>query len=68
VPDYNPQKYKVSPGLSELITLKLATKPIIVMEVWNYIKVSKLEKKTCLSVTKSTISNINYKMNRTRES
>ncbi|KAI8879823.1 SWI/SNF and RSC complex subunit Ssr3 [Backusella circina FSU 941] len=43
VPDYNPQKYKVSPGLSELITLKLATKPIIIMEVWNYIKQHKLQ-------------------------
>jgi SWI/SNF-related matrix-associated actin-dependent regulator of chromatin subfamily D len=56
VPDYNPQKYKVSPGLSELITLKLATKPIIVMEVWNYIKVSKVEKKNNVFLLLSLLS------------
>lgn len=40
VPDYNPQKYKVAPGLSDLISLKLATKPHVAIEVWNYIKVN----------------------------
>lgn len=39
VPDFNPNKYKVGSGLSELIMLKLATKPHVIMEVWNYVKV-----------------------------
>lgn len=43
VPDYNPNKYKLGPGLSALINLKLATKPHIVTEVWNYVKVRKGE-------------------------
>jgi SWI/SNF-related matrix-associated actin-dependent regulator of chromatin subfamily D len=40
VPDFNPQKYKVDDALANIISLKLATKPHIIMEVWNYIKVS----------------------------
>jgi SWI/SNF-related matrix-associated actin-dependent regulator of chromatin subfamily D len=40
VPDYNPQKYKVATALSDLIGLKLATKPHVATEVWNYIKVT----------------------------
>lgn len=43
VPDYIPNKYKVGPGLSALTTLKLATKPHIVMEVWNYVKQRRLQ-------------------------
>lgn len=39
VPNYIPDKYKVGPGLSDLISLKLATKPHIITEMWNYIKV-----------------------------
>ncbi|KAG2234565.1 hypothetical protein INT48_000468 [Thamnidium elegans] len=43
VPDFNPQKYKVGPGLADLINLKLATKPHIIMEVWNYVKEHRLQ-------------------------
>ncbi|GAA5804108.1 hypothetical protein HPULCUR_009594 [Helicostylum pulchrum] len=43
VPDFNPQKYKVGPGLVDLINLKLATKPHIIMEVWNYVKEHRLQ-------------------------
>ncbi|KAI8994456.1 hypothetical protein BDB01DRAFT_846506, partial [Pilobolus umbonatus] len=43
VPDYTPQKYKVGPGLTDVITLKLATKAHIIMEVWNYIKQHRLQ-------------------------
>ncbi|RCH81718.1 SWI/SNF complex component snf12, partial [Rhizopus stolonifer] len=39
VPDYTPQKYKLTPGLAEITGLKLATKPQIVSELWNYMKV-----------------------------
>lgn len=39
VPDFNPNKYKVASGLSDLIMLKLATKPHVITEVWNYVKV-----------------------------
>ncbi|CAO3670156.1 unnamed protein product [Rhizopus stolonifer] len=38
VPDYTPQKYKLTPGLAEITGLKLATKPQIVSELWNYMK------------------------------
>ncbi|CEG67632.1 hypothetical protein RMATCC62417_04030 [Rhizopus microsporus] len=38
VPDYTPQKFKLTPALSELTGLKLATKSHIVSELWNYIK------------------------------
>lgn len=40
VPDYNPQKYKVGRLLADIIPLKLATKPHIITEVINYIKVT----------------------------
>ncbi|KAG2197166.1 hypothetical protein INT47_009473 [Mucor saturninus] len=43
VPDFNPNKYKVSGGLSNLIALKLATKPHVITEVWNYVKQNKLQ-------------------------
>lgn len=40
VPDFNPQKYKASPALSEIISPQLAPKPQIINEIWNYVKVS----------------------------
>lgn len=43
VPNYIPDKYKVGPGLSDLISLKLATKPHIITEMWNYIKQNQLQ-------------------------
>ncbi|CAO3630561.1 unnamed protein product [Mucor hiemalis] len=43
VPNYIPEKYKVGPGLSDLITVKLATKPNIITEMWNYIKQNQLQ-------------------------
>ncbi|KAI8075195.1 hypothetical protein BC940DRAFT_287688 [Gongronella butleri] len=41
--DYNPAKYKVSEALSQLIHVKLDTRPQIIMELWNYIKNHKLQ-------------------------
>jgi len=40
VPDYNPQKYKLSAALAEIVSPPLAAKPHILSELWNYIKVS----------------------------
>lgn len=37
--EYNPQKFKLSDGLARLINIKLDTRPRIIMELWNYIKV-----------------------------
>ncbi|KAI9310692.1 SWI/SNF and RSC complex subunit Ssr3 [Dichotomocladium elegans] len=42
-PEYIPQKYKLSPLLSELLDMKLDTKPQIVMALWNYIKKHSLQ-------------------------
>lgn len=42
-PDYIPQKYKLSPMLSEILDMKLETKPQIIMGLWNYIKVHGLQ-------------------------
>ncbi|ORX48588.1 hypothetical protein DM01DRAFT_1338648 [Hesseltinella vesiculosa] len=41
--DYNPQKFKVSEALSQVIHTKLDTRPQIIMELWNYIKHHKLQ-------------------------
>lgn len=41
VPDFNPQKYKLSPALAEIVSPPLAAKPHILNELWNYVKVSK---------------------------
>ncbi|OBZ86105.1 SWI/SNF-related matrix-associated actin-dependent regulator of chromatin subfamily D member 1 [Choanephora cucurbitarum] len=42
VPDFTPQKYKVSHGLSEIIGFKLATPSSVIDELWKYIKLHKL--------------------------
>ncbi|KAI9469002.1 MAG: hypothetical protein EXX96DRAFT_492611 [Benjaminiella poitrasii] len=42
VPDYSPQKHKVNTPLAELINVKLASKPQIITELCNYIKLHKL--------------------------
>lgn len=39
-PDYIPQKYRLSPMLSEILDMKLETKPQVIMGLWNYIKVN----------------------------
>ncbi|KAL0143418.1 hypothetical protein V8B55DRAFT_1477373 [Mucor lusitanicus] len=36
----NPQKFKLSPALADLLDVKMETKPQIVMGIWNYCKVS----------------------------
>ncbi|KAJ8656680.1 hypothetical protein O0I10_007527 [Lichtheimia ornata] len=42
-PDYIPQKYRLSPMLSEILDMKLETKPQVIMGLWNYIKVHGLQ-------------------------
>lgn len=42
-PEYNPQKYKLSNILSDLLDMKVDTKPHIVMGLWNYCKNHKLQ-------------------------
>ncbi|CAO0798761.1 unnamed protein product [Mucor circinelloides] len=42
VPDYNPQKYKLSAALAEIVSPPLAAKPHILSELWNYIKLHQL--------------------------
>jgi SWI/SNF-related matrix-associated actin-dependent regulator of chromatin subfamily D len=39
--DHNPQKFKLSPALADLLDVKIETKPQIVMGIWNYCKVSR---------------------------
>lgn len=46
-PDYIPQKYRLSPMLSEILDMKLETKPQVIMGLWNYIKV-----KCCIDYAK----------------
>lgn len=41
--DNNPQKFKLSPALADLLDVKLETKPQIVMGIWNYCKNHKLQ-------------------------
>lgn len=43
LPDYNPQKYKVGKLLADVIPIKLGTKPQILLELINYIKVNRLQ-------------------------
>ena len=38
-----PQKFKLDAPLSEMLDMKLETKPHIVMGIWNYIKHNKLQ-------------------------
>lgn len=66
VPDFNPNKYKVGSGLSELIMLKLATKPHVIMEVWNYVKVNQVYLNIGYK-SNTYSSNIDYKMKRIKE-
>ncbi|KAI8095129.1 uncharacterized protein B0P05DRAFT_524830, partial [Gilbertella persicaria] len=42
VPDFTPQKYKVSHGLSEMIGIRLSTRSNVMDELWKYIKRNKL--------------------------
>ncbi|KAI9312572.1 SWI/SNF and RSC complex subunit Ssr3 [Dichotomocladium elegans] len=42
-PDYNPQPFKLSNILAELVDMKQGTKPQIVMAIWSYIKANKLQ-------------------------
>lgn len=37
--DYNPPKFKLSPLLSDLLDMKLETKPQIMIGIWRYIQV-----------------------------
>ncbi|KAG2213649.1 hypothetical protein INT46_000824 [Mucor plumbeus] len=39
----NPQKFKLSPALADLLDVKMETKPQIVMGIWNYCKNHKLQ-------------------------
>ncbi|KAI8346185.1 hypothetical protein BD560DRAFT_338673, partial [Blakeslea trispora] len=41
--DHNPQKFKLSPLLADLLDVKVETKPQIVMGIWNYCKYHKLQ-------------------------
>lgn len=41
--DSNPQKFKLSPALADLLDVKVETKPQIVMGIWNYCKNHKLQ-------------------------
>jgi len=41
--DYNPPKFKLSPALSELLDMKLETKPQIMIGIWKYIQQNKLQ-------------------------
>ncbi|KAG1462065.1 hypothetical protein G6F46_003121 [Rhizopus delemar] len=41
--DHNPQRYKLSPSLSDLLDAKVENKLQIVMGIWNYCKVHKLQ-------------------------
>ncbi|CAO3703849.1 unnamed protein product [Rhizopus stolonifer] len=41
--EHNPQKYKLSPILSDLLDTQLDTKLQIVMGIWNYCKMQKLQ-------------------------
>ncbi|KAI8364315.1 BAF60b [Choanephora cucurbitarum] len=41
--DHNPQKFKLSPPLADLLDVKVETKPQIVMGIWNYCKYHKLQ-------------------------
>ncbi|KAG1245416.1 hypothetical protein G6F68_015067 [Rhizopus microsporus] len=41
--DHNPQRYKLSPALSDLLDAKVENKLQIVMGIWNYCKVHKLQ-------------------------
>ncbi|KAI3659578.1 hypothetical protein MP638_002026 [Amoeboaphelidium occidentale] len=41
--DQVPEKFKLSPQLSSLLSLRAETKPQIVLALWNYIKVNKLQ-------------------------
>lgn len=41
--DSNPQKFKLSPALADLLDVKMETKPHIVMGIWNYCKNHKLQ-------------------------
>ncbi|KAI8374667.1 SWI/SNF and RSC complex subunit Ssr3 [Radiomyces spectabilis] len=43
VPEYNPQKFKLSPALADLVDMKLETKPQVIMGIWNYVKHHKLQ-------------------------
>ncbi|KAF1804832.1 hypothetical protein FB192DRAFT_1274326 [Mucor lusitanicus] len=45
VPDFNPQKYKLSPALAEIVSPPLAAKPHILNELWNYVKLHQLHDK-----------------------
>ncbi|KAI7871021.1 SWI/SNF and RSC complex subunit Ssr3 [Spinellus fusiger] len=42
-PEYNPHKFKLSPLLSDMLDMKLETKPQIIMGLWNYVKHHKLQ-------------------------
>ncbi|KAI8971942.1 hypothetical protein BDF20DRAFT_824588, partial [Mycotypha africana] len=41
--DSNPQKFKLSPALADLLDIRVGTKPEIVMGIWNYCKNHKLQ-------------------------
>lgn len=38
-PEYIPQRFKISPALSETVDMAVGNKPDIVMALWTYIKV-----------------------------
>ncbi|KAI8582513.1 hypothetical protein K450DRAFT_227510 [Umbelopsis ramanniana AG] len=41
--DYNPPKFKLSPVLSEMLDMKLETQPQIMIGIWKYIQLNKLQ-------------------------
>lgn len=41
--EYQPEKYRPSPELKEIVDLELATRPQIVLAIWQYIKLHRLQ-------------------------
>jgi SWI/SNF-related matrix-associated actin-dependent regulator of chromatin subfamily D len=41
--DYQPERFRVSTALAEVVDLELATRPQIVLAIWQYIKLHKLQ-------------------------
>ncbi|PWA90866.1 actin-dependent regulator of chromatin [Artemisia annua] len=44
--NYTPEKFKLSPALSELLGLEIETRPRVIAAIWQYIKVKKLQLST----------------------
>lgn len=48
--NYTPEKFKLSPALSEVLGLEIETRPRIIAAIWQYVKIKKLQISTDTSL------------------